>query len=120
MLKFSRLIFASILETDISLLAGKFVGMITHRGKVDSEQEHMFQFTVTPRQSARLLQEANLSPGLIILAEVAFIRITLAWITGIILLIATILGVITLLTHAIYYLFSSFMPLCLQNILFSL
>lgn len=111
MLKYSHLVFTLILATDISLLAGKFVGMITHRGEVNPEQESIFQFTVTTRQSARLLQEAKISPGLIILAEIAFVRFTLAWITGIILLIATILGVIFLLTLAIYYLFSSFMPL---------
>ena len=95
------------LETYISSLAGKIVGVIGHRGWVDSEQENMFHFTVNTRSSARLLQQTKLSPGRIIIAEIAFVRITLAWITGIILLIATILGVrFALIMHALSILFT--------------
>ncbi|KAL1542965.1 hypothetical protein AAHA92_19994 [Salvia divinorum] len=80
---------------------GKIVGVIAHRGWVDSEQENMFHFTVNTRSSARSLQQTKLSPEKIIIAEVAFVRITLAWITGIILLIATILGIYFLLNMSI-------------------
>ncbi|XP_042047515.1 uncharacterized protein LOC121793552 [Salvia splendens] len=80
---------------------GKIVGVIGHIGYVDSEQENMFHFTVNTRSSARLLQQTKLSPERIIKAEIAFVRITLAWITGIILLIATILGIYFLLNMSI-------------------
>ncbi|XP_042047584.1 uncharacterized protein LOC121793615 [Salvia splendens] len=80
---------------------GKIVGVIAHRGLVDAEQENMFHFTVNTRSSARSLQQTKLSPEKIIIAEIAFVRITLAWITGIILLIATILGIYFLLNMSI-------------------
>ncbi|XP_042010706.1 uncharacterized protein LOC121759248 isoform X1 [Salvia splendens] len=80
---------------------GKIVGVIAHMGWVDSEQENMFHFTVNTRSSARSLQQTKLSPGKIIIAEIAFVRMTLAWITGIILLIATILGIYFLLNMSI-------------------
>ncbi|XP_047937732.1 uncharacterized protein LOC125185266 [Salvia hispanica] len=80
---------------------GKIVGVIAHRGWVDAEQENMFHFTVNTRSSARSLQQTKLSPGKIIIAEIAFVRLTLAWITGIILLIATILGIYFLLNMSI-------------------
>ncbi|KAH6816177.1 hypothetical protein C2S53_006395 [Perilla frutescens var. hirtella] len=78
---------------------GQIVGVIAHRGRgsVDSEQENMFHITVNTRSSARWLQETELSPEQIKIAEILFVRTTLAWITGIILLIATLLGIYFLL-----------------------
>ncbi|KAL0414100.1 UNVERIFIED_CONTAM: hypothetical protein Sradi_1611700 [Sesamum radiatum] len=71
---------------------GKIVGVIAKSGWAGPELENMFHVTVTSRPSARWLEETKASPNSTEIAEVLFVRTTLAWITGIILLIATLLG----------------------------
>lgn len=82
-------------------MAGQ-VGVIAHMGWVDSEPENMFHISLTSRPSARLLEEKEASPAIII-AEMVFVRKTLAWTTGIILLISTILGVCFLKPSALSF-----------------
>lgn len=53
----------------------------------------MLNVVVTSRPSPRLLEETKVPANLTTIAEVILVRRTLAWITGIILLIATFLGV---------------------------
>ncbi|KAI3469958.1 hypothetical protein Pfo_026621 [Paulownia fortunei] len=88
---------------------GQIVGVIAHGGRLGSEPENMFHVTVTSRRSARWLEETEASSDFTKIAEVAFVRKTLAWITGIILLIATLLG--------IYFLLN--MPLTKDTLLYS-
>ncbi|KAL8481149.1 hypothetical protein ACS0TY_027079 [Phlomoides rotata] len=80
---------------------GQVVGLIAHGGWVESEPENMFHVRLTSRPSARLLEEIEASPASIIIAEIVFVRLTLAWTTGIILLISTILGIYFLLNMPI-------------------
>ncbi|KAK4406076.1 hypothetical protein Sango_0614100 [Sesamum angolense] len=88
---------------------GKIVGVIAKSGRAGPELENMFHVTVASRPSARWLEETKASPNSTEIAEVLFVRTTLAWITGIILLIATILGILFLLN----------MPLTRDTLLYS-
>ncbi|KAI3459642.1 hypothetical protein Pfo_016305 [Paulownia fortunei] len=88
---------------------GKIVGVIVHVGPLASESEKMLHVTATSRPSARWLEETVSSSDLIKKAEVAFVRKTLAWISGIILLIATLLGILFLVN----------MPLTKDTLLYS-
>lgn len=88
-------------------MAGQVVGVIAHGSWVGSEPDNMFHVTATSRPSARWLEETKASFESIKIAEVAFVRKTLAWITGIILLIATLLGVKFLLTDFMHNLLCS-------------
>ncbi|PIN11551.1 hypothetical protein CDL12_15834 [Handroanthus impetiginosus] len=102
----------SISKTFDSLQAayqGKIVGVIAHGGLHESELENMFHVTVASRPSARLLEETEAAAVPTKLAEVVFVRKTLAWVTGIILLIATLLGILFLLN----------MPLTKDTLLYS-
>ncbi|PIN11257.1 hypothetical protein CDL12_16136 [Handroanthus impetiginosus] len=76
---------------------GRVVGMIINGGPLASQSEKMIHVTETPRPSARWLEETESSSNITQIAEVLFVRRTLAWITGIILLIATLLGIYFLL-----------------------
>ncbi|KAL3828372.1 hypothetical protein ACJIZ3_017174 [Penstemon smallii] len=99
---------SKIFDTLQSAYQGGIVGVLFHDGSRGSESENMLHVTVTSRSSARALQETEASIDTKI-AEVIFVRITLAWTTGIILLLATILG--------IYYLVS--MPITKDTLLYS-
>ncbi|KAK6161431.1 hypothetical protein DH2020_004812 [Rehmannia glutinosa] len=92
-----------------SAYQGKIVGVIALGGRDGSEPDNIFHATVTYRPSARWLEETEASPDITKLAEVYFVRTALAWITGIILLISTLLG--------IYYLMN--MPLTKDTLLYS-
>ncbi|XP_073132393.1 uncharacterized protein [Henckelia pumila] len=72
---------------------GQICGVIVQGGPTTSELETIFHVKVASRASARWLEETKASADPIKVAEVAFVRKTLAWITGIILLIATMLGI---------------------------
>lgn len=61
----------------------------------------MLNVVVASRPSSRLLEETKVPANLSTIAEVILVRRTLAWITGIILLIATFLGVGFLLTYSL-------------------
>ncbi|KAG8369681.1 hypothetical protein BUALT_Bualt14G0039100 [Buddleja alternifolia] len=88
---------------------GQIVGVIVHGGPHTPESENMLHVTVASRPSARWLEETETSPDFTKIAEVLFVRTVLAWITGIILLIATLLG--------IYYLL--YMPITKDTLLYS-
>ncbi|KAL7145171.1 hypothetical protein ABFS83_07G062500 [Erythranthe nasuta] len=93
-----------------SLLAayeGQLVGVIAHVG---SESKNIFDVTATSRPSARSMAETEeASAEFTKIAEIVFVRTALAWVTGIIFLIATYL--------AIYFLM--YMPITKDTLLYS-
>ncbi|CAI9776100.1 unnamed protein product [Fraxinus pennsylvanica] len=88
---------------------GQLVGVIVCGGPHAPASENMLNVMVASRPSARWLEENEASAAFIKIAEVALVRKTLAWITGIILLISTLLG--------IYFLLN--MPLTKDTLLYS-
>ncbi|KAJ6961721.1 hypothetical protein NC652_000611 [Populus alba x Populus x berolinensis] len=87
---------------------GQIAGVIFFNTAPASESETMLDITLTSRPSARWLEETK-TPSIGTIAEVALVRMTLAWITGIVLIIATLLG--------IYYLLN--MPITRDTLLYS-
>ncbi|KAI3990824.1 hypothetical protein MKX01_011732, partial [Papaver californicum] len=79
---------------------GQIVGVIVFTGVSLPESEALLNVKFTSRTS-RLLEEkaSTASPTLIV--EILLVRRTLAWITGIILLISTLLGMFFLFNMAI-------------------
>lgn len=74
--------------------AGQIVGVVTFNGSPAKESDTVLPVKFTARPSSRLLEEVEGShDAAILIAEVLLVRRTLAWITGIILLIATLMGV---------------------------
>ncbi|KAL2469512.1 putative type 1 membrane protein [Abeliophyllum distichum] len=107
-----ELFVTSVLKIYDSLQAaykGQLVGVIVCGGPHSPALENMLNVMVASRPSARWLEENKASTAITKLAEVALVRKTLAWITGIILLISTILG--------IYFLLN--MPLTKDTLLYS-
>ncbi|CAA0816685.1 putative type 1 membrane protein [Striga hermonthica] len=86
-----------------SVYQGQIVGIIAHGDQLG------FQVKLNSQRSARQLAETETSPDIAKLAEVLFVRRALAWITGIILLIATLLGILFLMN----------MPLTKDTLLYS-
>ncbi|XP_034930973.2 uncharacterized protein [Populus alba] len=87
---------------------GQIAGVIFFNTAPASESETMLDIMLTSRPSARWLEETK-TASIGTIAEVALVRMTLAWITGIVLIIATLLG--------IYYLFN--MPITRDTLLYS-
>ncbi|KAL6517089.1 hypothetical protein OROHE_017795 [Orobanche hederae] len=98
-------VFANSISKAFNLLQSAYQGQIV--GVIADGDQLGFQ--VNSRPSARLLEETEASPDLAKIAEVLFVRRALAWITGIILLVATILGIFFLLN----------MPLTKDTLLYS-
>ena len=74
--------------------AGQIVGVIVFNGSPAEESDSMLTVKVTSRASPRLLEEEKGSRAdAIRIAEILLVRRTLAWITAIILIIATLMGV---------------------------
>ncbi|CAH2052852.1 unnamed protein product [Thlaspi arvense] len=88
---------------------GQIVGVIVLDERVNQESGNMLSVEPSSRSSARSMAEVEGIPTPIIIAQVILVRLTLAWLTGIILLIATILGV--------YFLMN--MPLTKDTLLYS-
>ncbi|XP_059632185.1 uncharacterized protein LOC132274859 [Cornus florida] len=88
---------------------GQIVGVILFNGTPPSKSEMMLNTVVTSRPSPRWLEEIKGSTNSTAVAEVMLVRRILAWITGIILIIATLLG--------IYFL--TYMPLTRDTLLYS-
>ncbi|XP_073279333.1 uncharacterized protein [Primulina huaijiensis] len=88
---------------------GQICGVIVLGEPTTSELESMFHVKIASRASARWLEETEASADPSKIAEVVFVRKTLAWITGIILLIATLFG--------IYFLMN--MPLTKDTLLYA-
>ncbi|CAI9780491.1 unnamed protein product [Fraxinus pennsylvanica] len=104
-----ELFLTSVSKTFDSLQAaykGQIVGFIIYGETITPESENMINVVVTSRPSPRLLEETKVLFNLTTIAGVILVRRTLAWITGIILLIATFLGVGFLLTYSLHR------PLC--------
>lgn len=87
---------------------GQIVGVISFTGTPPSS-EKMLNVMFTSQPSARWLAETEDSPDLTAIMKIALVRKTLAWITGIILVASTLLGVYFLLN----------MPLTRDTLLYS-
>ncbi|KAI5600743.1 hypothetical protein BDE02_01G045200 [Populus trichocarpa] len=87
---------------------GQIAGVIFFNTAPASESETVLDVVLTSQPSARWLEETK-TPSNGTIAEVALVRMTLAWITGIVLIIATLLG--------IYYLLN--MPITRDTLLYS-
>uniref|UniRef100_M4EHU0 DUF7794 domain-containing protein n=1 Tax=Brassica campestris TaxID=3711 RepID=M4EHU0_BRACM len=88
---------------------GQIVGVIVLDERVNQESANLLSVGSSSRSSARSMAEVEGVPRGAIIAQVILVRLTLAWLTGIILLIATILGV--------YFLM--YMPLTKDTLLYS-
>ncbi|KDP39383.1 hypothetical protein JCGZ_01140 [Jatropha curcas] len=89
---------------------GQIVGIIICNDASSSESEMMLNVILNSRPSARWLAEVKGSNATnATLVEVALVRKTLAWLTGIILIISTLLGIYLLLN----------MPLTRDTLLYS-
>ena len=75
------------------LVAGQIVGVIVLDERVNQESANLLSVESSSRSSARSMAEVEGVPSGAIIAQVILVRLTLAWLTGIILLIATLLGV---------------------------
>ncbi|CAI9771182.1 unnamed protein product [Fraxinus pennsylvanica] len=107
-----ELFVTSVLKIYDSLQAaykGQLVGVVVCGGSHAPASENMLNVTVASRPSARWLEETEASTAFIKIEEVALVRKALAWITGIILLISTLLGIHFLLN----------MPLTKDTLLYS-
>ncbi|KAL9369861.1 hypothetical protein Peur_041060 [Populus x canadensis] len=87
---------------------GQIAGVIFFNTAPASESETVLDVVLTSQPFARWLEETK-TPSNGTIAEVALVRMTLAWITGIVLIIATLLG--------IYYLLN--MPITRDTLLYS-
>ncbi|CAL0334494.1 unnamed protein product [Lupinus luteus] len=97
-------IFSSLQEA----YKGQIVGVIYCHAATPQELGTKFDVTFAPRHAARWLAESE-AANVTKIAEVVLVRTTLAWVTGIILLISTLLG--------IYYLL--YMPITRDTLLYS-
>ncbi|KAG2321388.1 hypothetical protein Bca52824_014601 [Brassica carinata] len=88
---------------------GQIVGVVVLDERVNQESANLLNVESSSRSSARSMAEVEGVPSAAIIAQVILVRLTLAWLTGIILLIATILGV--------YFLM--YMPLTKDTLLYS-
>jgi len=100
---------SKIFDSLQSMYKGKIVGVILSNGTPSQESETVLNVMFTSHTSARWLEETTGSPNSTIVAEVLLVRRTLAWFTGIILLVATIMG--------IYFLMN--MPITRDTLLYS-
>lgn len=77
---------------EIDNFVGRIAGVIFLNTAPASESETMLNVILTSRPSARWLEETK-TPSTGTIIKVALVRMILAWITGIVLIIATLLGV---------------------------
>ncbi|MBA0612383.1 hypothetical protein Godav_012986 [Gossypium davidsonii] len=113
--------------------AGHIVGVILFNGVPQPESKTLMNMMYTSRPSPRWLEETKSSLNTTLAAQM-LVRRTLAWITGVVLLIATLLGkftlsilltdlgvlmklFFTLLSVAVYFLLN--MPLTRDTLLYS-
>nr|DAD37004.1 TPA_asm: hypothetical protein HUJ06_007645 [Nelumbo nucifera] len=88
---------------------GEIVGVFTFSGDLYQESSSMVNVKFTSQPSFRRMEEVAGSTNSTTTAEVLLVRWSLAWITGIILLISTLLGIHFLLN----------MPLTRDTLLYS-
>ncbi|KAI8537998.1 hypothetical protein RHMOL_Rhmol09G0066700 [Rhododendron molle] len=84
---------AKIFDSLQSVYEGKIVGVILSNETPSQESETVLNVMFTSQPSARWLAETTGSPNSTDVAAVLLVRRTLAWVTGIILLVATIMGI---------------------------
>ncbi|XP_074340657.1 uncharacterized protein LOC141678278 [Apium graveolens] len=88
---------------------GQIVGLVFFKDSHSSEEDLILNLKFTSHPAPRILEEKNSGPGALIIAEVLLVRRTLAWLTGIILLVSTLLGTYFLL----------YMPITRDTLLYS-
>ncbi|KAI3798172.1 hypothetical protein L1987_33441 [Smallanthus sonchifolius] len=88
---------------------GRIVGVVVFNGSPAKKSDTMLTLNYTKQASPRWLEEKQGSHDAALIAEMLLVRRTLAWITGIILLIATLMGVWFLM----------YMPLTRDTLLYS-
>ncbi|MCL7046432.1 hypothetical protein MKW94_023048, partial [Papaver nudicaule] len=98
----------TILDSLQGAYQGQIVGVLLFNGVSLPESEAMLNVKFTSRTS-RLLEENAPTPSPTLIVEILLVRSTLAWITGIILLISTLLGM--------FFLFN--MPITRDTLLYS-
>lgn len=106
--KLFSIVMSKMFDSLTEAYKGQIVGVIVCNGK-PSVAESLFNVIFTSRPSARWLEETKASPNATAIAEIILVRRTVAWITGILLIIATLLG--------IYFLIN--MPLTRDTLLYS-
>lgn len=107
---------AELLVTSISMIynslqttyKGQIVGVVVFNKSPTKQSDSMLTVKLTTRPHPRWLEEKS-SSDLAKIAEVALVRKTLAWITGIILIISTLMGICFLMN----------MPLTRDTLLYS-
>ncbi|XVF65127.1 hypothetical protein PTKIN_Ptkin09bG0221800 [Pterospermum kingtungense] len=107
-----RLLLATVSKIFDSLQTayeGQIVGVVVFNGVPQSEAKTLMNVMFTSRSSPRWLAETKSSHNTTTLAAQMLVRRTLAWVTGIVLLTATLLGVYFLLN----------MPLTRDTLLYS-
>ncbi|XP_058182265.1 uncharacterized protein LOC131300436 isoform X2 [Rhododendron vialii] len=100
---------AKIFDSLQSVYEGKIVGVILSNETPSQESETVLNVMFTSQPSARWLEETTGLPNSTDVAAILLVRRTLAWVTGIILLVATIMG--------IYFLM--YMPITRDTLLYS-
>lgn len=75
------------------IVTGKIVGVIVHNGVASSESKELLNVMTASRPSTRWLEETEMLPNSTAIAEAILVRRTVAWTTGLVLIIATLLGV---------------------------
>ncbi|KAJ4968132.1 hypothetical protein NE237_014833 [Protea cynaroides] len=99
-----ELLLTSLMKLFDSLQAtykGQIVGVFFFRGKTCTASESMLDVKFSSRPSSRWLAEQAGSSNSTTAAEVKLVRRSIAWITGIIVLVATLLGIYFLLNMPI-------------------
>ncbi|XWS13452.1 hypothetical protein CRYUN_Cryun36dG0038400 [Craigia yunnanensis] len=85
------IVFSKFAVNDFHLLS-QIVGVIVFNGVRQPESKKLMNVMFTSRSSPRWLAETKSSLNTTLVAQV-LVRRTLAWVTGVVLLIATLLGV---------------------------
>ncbi|MCD7453252.1 hypothetical protein HAX54_020292 [Datura stramonium] len=106
--KLFSIVMSKVFNSLTEAYKGQIVGVIVCKG-TPSVAESLFNVIFTSRPSARWLEETKASPNATAIEEIVLVRRTVAWITGILLIIATLLG--------IYFLLN--MPLTRDTLLYS-
>ncbi|KAL3329271.1 hypothetical protein AABB24_036393 [Solanum stoloniferum] len=106
--KLFSIVMSKMFDSLTEAYKGQIVGVIVCN-ETPSVAEPLFDVVFTSQPSARWLEETQTSPNSTAIEEIILVRRTVAWITGLLLIIATLLG--------IYFLLN--MPLTRDTLLYS-
>ncbi|KAG5588553.1 hypothetical protein H5410_048987 [Solanum commersonii] len=106
--KLFSIVMSKMFDSLTEAYKGQIVGVIVCN-ETPSVAEPLFDVVFTSQPSARWLEETQTSPDSTAIEEIILVRRTVAWITGLLLIIATLLG--------IYFLLN--MPLTRDTLLYS-